>query len=110
MKTIIHVNQLVIRRNKKHGTNDPVLTVKQDGLNRYAHEAIIDGPSKVIYSPEKPLSCGARVWILTEANVTLVGEASIPLIGPAPPKKIVKQMKSVQNNMTKIPRTKAMIK
>jgi hypothetical protein len=80
MKTIIHVNMHVIRRNKKLGTNDPVLTIKQGKLNRYAHEVIICGPSKVIYSPEKPLSCGARVWISTESNVTLVGEGEVPII------------------------------
>ena len=27
--------------------------------------------SKVIYSPTKPLNCGARVWIETEAEVDL---------------------------------------
>ena len=71
-KTIIHINQHVIRRNKKLGTNDPVITVKQGKLNRYAHEIIIDGPSKVVYRPEKPLSCGAKVWISTESNVMLM--------------------------------------
>ena len=29
MKTYIHVNQHKIRANKKHGTNEPVITVKQ---------------------------------------------------------------------------------
>jgi hypothetical protein len=68
MKTIIHVNQHVIKANAKDGTNDPVLTVKTYKENRYAHEVEIKGPSKVIYS-EKPLSCGARVWIETQAEV-----------------------------------------
>jgi hypothetical protein len=76
MKTIIHVNQHVIRRNQKTGSKDPVLTVKQGKTNRYAHEVSIDGPSKVVYSPDKPLSCGARVWVVTEAEVTLIGEAA----------------------------------
>jgi hypothetical protein len=68
MKTIIHVNQHVIKANAKNGTNDPVLTVKNYKENRYAHEVTINGPSKVVYS-EKPLSCGARVWIETQAEV-----------------------------------------
>jgi hypothetical protein len=68
MKTIIHVNQHVIKANAKNGTNDPVLTVKNYKENRYAHEVTINGPSKVVYS-EKPLSCGARVWIETQAKV-----------------------------------------
>ena len=69
MKTKIHVNQHVVRSNKKHGKKEPVLTVKTYKSNTYAHEVEINGPSKVIYSPDKPLSCGARVWIETEAEV-----------------------------------------
>ena len=69
MKTKIHVNQHVVRSNKKHGKNEPVLTVKTYKSNTYAHEVEINGPSKVIYSPDKPLSCGARVWIETESEV-----------------------------------------
>ena len=69
MKTKIHVNQHVIRSNKKHGKKEPVLTVKTYKSNTYAHEVEINGPSKVIYSPDKPLSCGARVWIETKSEV-----------------------------------------
>ena len=69
MKTKIHVNQHVDRSNKKHGKKEPVLTVKTYKSNTYAHEVEINGPSKVIYSPDKPLSCGARVWIETESEV-----------------------------------------
>jgi len=29
------------------------------------------GPAKVIYSPDKPLSCGAKVWIETESEVKI---------------------------------------
>lgn len=73
MKTIIHVNQHQIRHNHKHGTNDPVLTVKTYKSNDYAHEVRIKGDSKVVYSKDKPLSCGARVWIETEAEVEIIG-------------------------------------
>ena len=69
MKTKIHVNQHVVRSNKKHGKKEPVLTVKTYKSNTYAHEVEINGPSKVIYSPDKPLSCGARGWIETESEV-----------------------------------------
>ena len=69
MKTKIHVNQHVVRSNQKHGKKEPVLTVKTYKSNTYAHEVEINGPSKVIYSPDKPLSCGARVWIETESEV-----------------------------------------
>lgn len=62
-KTVVHVNQHEIRANNKDGGNRPVITIKHGKRNIYAHEAVIEGPSKVIYSPEKPLKCGARVWI-----------------------------------------------
>jgi hypothetical protein len=72
MKTIIHVNQHVIKSNAKTGANDPVLTVKTYKENRYAKEVVIKGNSKIVYSPDKPLSCGAKVWIETQAEVELV--------------------------------------
>ena len=72
MKTIIHVNQHVIKANRKNGTNNPVLTVKTYKSNTYAHEVEILGISKVCYSPDKPLSCGAHVWIETEDKVTIL--------------------------------------
>ena len=71
MKTIIHVNQHVVRANAKNGTNDPVLTVKTYRDNRYAHSVEISGPSRVVYWPDKPLSCGARVWIETHSPVEI---------------------------------------
>jgi|TARA_R110000851_G_scaffold305705_2_gene463844 hypothetical protein len=71
MKKRIHVNMHVIRKNLKTGERNPVLTVKTSKSNTYAHEVHIDGPSKVIYSPDKPLSCGARVWIETDSEVEL---------------------------------------
>ena len=72
MKMRIHVNQHKIRANKKNGTRDPVITCKTSKSNEYAHEIEILGPSKIVYSPDKPLSCGARVWIETDADVQLL--------------------------------------
>lgn len=72
MRTIIHVNQHIIKSNLKNNANEPVLTVKTYNSNTYAHEVTIEGPSKVVYSKDKPLSCGARVWIETQAKVTVL--------------------------------------
>ena len=72
MKTIIHVNQHAIRRNIKAEQREPVLTVKTYKSNTYAHEVALHGPSKVVYSPDNPLSCGARVWIETEGDVEIL--------------------------------------
>lgn len=73
-KTYIHVNQHIIRRNKKNGTNEPVITIKQGRKNVYCHQVAILGPSKVIYGGnDRPiLSCGARVVIETEAEVEIM--------------------------------------
>ena len=74
MKTIIHVNQHKIRANIKKDEADPVLTVKTYKSNTYAYQAeILDKEgnvaAKVVYSPHKPLGCGARVWIETQNEV-----------------------------------------
>jgi hypothetical protein len=74
MKTVIHVNQHRIKGNRKHGRNEPVLTVKTYKSNDYAHEAVIldergKEVARVVYRPNKPLSCGAHVWIETECRV-----------------------------------------
>lgn len=72
-KKYIHVNQHKIRSNKKNGTNDPVITVKEGRKNTYGHSVRINGPSEVIYGGnDKPLlSCGARVVIVTESDVVI---------------------------------------
>lgn len=69
MKTIVHVNQHVIRRNGKTGEREAPLTVKTYKSNDYAHRVYIDGPCEIVYSPDKPLSCGAKVWIETKSSV-----------------------------------------
>ena len=68
----IHVNQHVIKRNRKPGENEPVLTVKTYKSNTYGHTITIHGPSKIVYSPDKPLSCGAQVWIETSSEVEIL--------------------------------------
>ena len=77
MLTKIHVNQHNIKKNTKNGTNLPVLTVKDYKQNRLSDRAeIVDGNGTVVavvvYSPDKPLPCGARCWIETELEVKVV--------------------------------------
>lgn len=68
MKTIIHVNQHKVRAREPRP-----LTVKTYRSNDEAREAriVVDGVvvATVVYRPEDPLSCGARVWIETEHPV-----------------------------------------
>ena len=69
MKKRIHVNQHLIKANKKHGTKFPVLTVKTYKENVRCNRVRIMGESEIVYSPGKPLPCGATVWIETTADV-----------------------------------------
>ena len=70
MKTIIHVNQHKVRAGEPE-----VLTVKTYKSTDYASEAeiLVDGKvvASVVYRPDNPLSCGAKVWIETEGEVKL---------------------------------------
>lgn len=70
----IHVNRHVIAANRKNGTSEPVVRVKMSGRNVAAHSVKILGPSEVVYRPEKPLSCGAVLWVETRAAVDADGE------------------------------------
>ncbi len=66
----IHVDKHVIARNRKNNTNDPVITIQTSKGPHKAFNVHIDGSSDFIYSPHKPLSCGARLWIETKEKVT----------------------------------------
>lgn len=73
----IHVNQHKIKRNKKHAEHEPVLTCKTSKSNDYGHEIVILGDAgeevaRVIYRPNRPLSCGARCWIESKNPVEVI--------------------------------------
>jgi hypothetical protein len=74
MKTIIHVNQHIIKANAKNGVEDDPLTVKTyRGNTRASTASILDDNGNVVatvvYRPSNPLACGARVWIETTNTV-----------------------------------------
>lgn len=71
---IIHINRNIIQANAKHGKVDPVCRVEEDGIVRYCMEVTILGPSVMVYRPENPRPCGAKLWIETDADVQLIGE------------------------------------
>lgn len=77
MKKRIHVNQHTIRKNGKTGERNPTLTVKTYNSNTLCNSVEIQGASRVVYSPDKPLSCGAKVWIETDAPVICDGETTV---------------------------------
>ena len=63
-KTIVHINSNTIKRNakKSFGQREPVIAIKGT-KNTYVHSLEIPAPCRVVYQPDKPLSCGAKVWI-----------------------------------------------
>jgi len=65
----MHVNQHNIRHNSKNDDKLPVLTVKTSKENIKCDKVVIHGSSEIVYSPDKPLACGAKVWIETTAEV-----------------------------------------
>ena len=73
----IHVNQHVIKANAKNGENNPIFTIKQGGKNTYAFNVKVKGEMELVYSPDKPLSCGAKVWIETRGDIQLDNLANL---------------------------------
>ena len=80
MKTHIHVSQPHIRHNIKNPDNmKKVLTVKTYKDNIYCDGVIIKDDNgkeiaRLVYSPDKPLSCGARVYLIADSeNVETIG-------------------------------------
>lgn len=76
MRKRIHVNQHIIKANRSlpEGERLPPLSVKTYQSNTLGNKVkIVDKYgsvlAEVIYSPDKPLSCGATCWVETEYNV-----------------------------------------
>ena len=67
----IHINQHVIRANSKNEERKPPITVKTSDANHKGWSVDIHGVSQVVYRPDKPLNCGAKVWMETTAAITL---------------------------------------
>jgi hypothetical protein len=70
---IIHINRNIIQANAKHKKQDPVCRVEENGVVTYCMEVDIKGPSRMVYSPDKPRSCGAKLWIETDADIEMIG-------------------------------------
>ena len=80
MSIRIHVNVNVIRWNKKHNNTLPACRVEFGGKTSYCKEVKILGPSQMVYRPERPLACGAKLWIETDASIQLIGEVDYKTI------------------------------
>jgi hypothetical protein len=75
--TRIKVNRHNIEANKNKAKSAliPVISVVKRQENRYGYEAELTGPSRIVYRPEQPLSCGATLWIETVDEVVVFARA-----------------------------------
>jgi len=71
MKTIIHINKNLKQSNDKHGKALPVCRVETEGKTWYGSRVDVLGPSSMIYRPDKPRKCGAKLWIETDGEVVI---------------------------------------
>lgn len=68
----IHVNQHIIKHNFKNQLDAPACTVQWKGKSYVGRDVAIKGESTVKQRMTAPLSCGARIWIETRAEVELL--------------------------------------
>ena len=75
MKKRIHINQHVIRANKKNGTNDPAITVKTYNRQLYATASRSTG-RRPLFIHQTSRFHAARVygWKLTTGNGDYTGD------------------------------------
>lgn len=70
-----HVNRGVIDSNRKHGTDNPAITIRRGktGKSEYATEVLLPEGSRMIYSAHEPiLACGARLVIVSETKPEII--------------------------------------
>jgi hypothetical protein len=79
----IHINRNVIASNSKNSQREPPIAVRRHPNNRKTPKSVDYGSkveivddagrvvASVVYSPDKPLNCGAKVWIETELEVSV---------------------------------------
>jgi hypothetical protein len=72
----IHINRQIIAANKQRVANGelehPPISVVTRGKTYRAFAVEIEGPSRLIYRPSRPLRCGATTWIETLATIRYV--------------------------------------
>ena len=68
MTVKVNVNRNVIAANRKNGTNEPPFSIYRSGKRvERALEVRLEGDVRLVYRPDKPLNCGATVWLEAEA-------------------------------------------
>jgi hypothetical protein len=68
----IHVNQHIIKRNVADDADEHAVTIQWKGKSYTGRDVQIKGASAVVQRMRTPLSCGARIWIETRAEVEIL--------------------------------------
>lgn len=72
-----HINRGVIDANRKHGTNNPPVSVRRgkNGKAKYGFSFVLPEGSRIVYSAHEPiLKCGARLVIISDTEPQLIEE------------------------------------
>ena len=79
--TVITVHQHLLRANVKNGTRLPCIAIRRgrSGKATLAHQVLIKDATgavvaRLICRLDRPLACGARIWLETELPVEIVGD------------------------------------
>lgn len=70
----IHIDRGVIDANRKHGRDDPPVTVRRGkwGRSFKAHEIELPAGTRVIYNGSVQLGCGARCVIASPVEPVVI--------------------------------------
>ncbi|NET84444.1 MAG: DNA-binding protein [Moorea sp. SIO1F2] len=69
----VNRNRIGTNNGKLPEDRQPVISVKRSGNNLYGNQIEILGPCRIVYQPDHPLRCGARLWIETFSDVHFIG-------------------------------------
>jgi hypothetical protein len=61
---VVNRHRVAANRRRTDGHRDPVFRISRgkSGKPTYAHQLLLDGDVVLVYSPDRPLPCGAHVW------------------------------------------------
>ena len=63
MTVRVHINRHIIAANRKSGERRPPITVMRGRVREYGSAVQLLGAARIVYRPDKPLPCGAGLWI-----------------------------------------------
>ncbi|NEO64905.1 MAG: helix-turn-helix domain-containing protein [Moorea sp. SIO4G2] len=72
-KINVNRNRIGSNNHKSPEERQPVISVKRSGDNLYGNQVEILGPCRIVYQPDNPLRCGARLWIETFSDIHFIG-------------------------------------